>query len=59
MPADVVCIEEGGDPGLVEFSIALEPGNPLFEGAAKPGADFKTVIGGATGHHGIFLARRY
>jgi hypothetical protein len=34
-------------PRFILFGILLQAGYPLFESAAKTGADFKSIVGGA------------
>ena len=46
LAADVVRILEEEDAGLVVVGAALEPGDAFFNGAAKAGADFETLLGG-------------
>jgi len=56
LPADMVAVFEQSNLSLVLHGIPLEAGYAFLDGAAKPGADFKTFIGGAVGHHGRLLA---
>jgi len=55
LPADMVAVLEQGHLCFVLNGIPLQARNPLFEGAAKPGTDFKAFIGGAIGSHGRLL----
>jgi hypothetical protein len=58
MPEDMVAVLQQGHLCLVEGGIPLQPGNPLFYGAAKPGADLKTLAGCTVGHHSWLLGRK-
>ena len=51
----MVAVFEQRHLGLVVFGILLQPGNPLFDGAAKLGADFKAFAGGALSPPGKLL----
>jgi hypothetical protein len=54
----VVAILQQGYLRLVEGSILFQPFNPLFYGVAKPGTDFKTIVGCAINLHGRLLERK-
>jgi hypothetical protein len=54
----MIPVNERGHLGLVAFGISLQTRNPLFDGAAKSGTDFKAVIGDAVGRHGNLLGEK-
>jgi len=55
MPADVVAIGQIHHLHFVELGVFFQPGNPIFNGLAKPWADLKTFADSTVGHHGLLL----
>jgi len=55
LPPDMVFIRKQGHLGLVVFGILLQPRNSIFNAAAESGADLKSIVGDAIGHHGNHL----
>ena len=55
LAADVVAVVKLCYLGLVVVGIPLQSGNALFNGAAKPGTDLKTILLSAVGKHGGHL----
>jgi hypothetical protein len=51
----MVAVYEHFHLSLVEFGIPFQPRDSLFDGAPKPGANLKTIIGGAVNQHGRVL----
>jgi hypothetical protein len=49
VPLDVVFATEFRDARLVGFRIALQAGDAIFQGAAKPRADLETFLRNRTG----------
>jgi hypothetical protein len=52
LSADMIDVGEYTHLGFVEFGVPLEPRNPLFNRAAKPGTDLKGIIDGGLNHRG-------
>jgi hypothetical protein len=53
---NMVAVYQRGHQRLVVLGIPLQPRDPLFDGAAKLGADLKSIVGRAVGDHGMLLA---
>lgn len=55
VPVNVVLATEFCDARLVGIRIALQAGDPFFQGAAKPRADLEAFLRNRTGKHGKYL----